>query len=184
MKKQLHLLALLIASSSTVMAAEHGHGAEFTDQRHVVEMPAEMKTMFLKNMRTHMESLDLVIASLANNNLAEAADIAESTMGVGHGKKRQCADKDHGKKHDDNKQQSEFKQSHNHDDTDHKEHKKHGKGFGKFMPVEMKMMGMNLHNAANNFAEVARQGDMGEAYKALRLISASCVACHQSFSVQ
>jgi len=155
------LLAALLLLSTTLTIA-----GEFTaDTRQVVEMPPEVKSMFLKNMRGHMESLDLIIAALAENDLTEAAAISETGMGAGHGKKRQCEDEHAGK--------------HEHEQSSHK-----GKGFGKFMPKEMKMMGMQLHIAANEFADVAREGDMGEAYKSLRNISASCVACHQSFQVK
>ena len=160
MKKYLCLIVLTISANSSVIAAD------INDHRQLIEMPPEMKQMFLKNMRGHMESLDQLIAALADNDLASAADIAETTMGAGHGKKRQCDDSDH-------------TDSHKHSHSDHK-----GKGFGQFMPAEMKLMGMNLHQAANEFAIVSRQGDRGEAYKALRQISSSCVACHQSFGVR
>jgi len=155
------LLAALLLLPTTLTIA-----GEFTaDTRQVVEMPPEVKSMFLKNMRGHMESLDLIIAALAENDLTEAAAVAEAGMGAGHGKKRQCED--------------EYAGKHKHEDSSHK-----GQGFGKFMPKEMKMMGMQLHIAANEFADVAREGDIGEAYKSLRNISASCVACHQSFQVK
>jgi len=180
MKIAPYLMATLFLASNSIFAEEQQHQhqkhAAKADTRQMVEMPPKMKVMFLGNMRQHMESLDLVIASLAENDLMAAADIAEQTMGVGHGKKRQCDDK-----HSEHSKHAEFKQSAN-PEHQHKGDKE--KGFGQFMPAEMKTMGMNLHNAANNFAAVARRGDMGEAYKALRQISASCVACHQSFGVQ
>jgi len=160
MKKR--LLALLVLPMTSVMAED-----VTTDYRQVVEMPTEMKTMFLNNMRSHMESLDHIIAALAENDLMEAAAVAEVGMGAGHGKQRQCED-EHAGKH-----------KHKHEQPSDK-----GEGFGKFMPKEMKMMGMQLHIAANEFADVAREGDIGEAYKSLRNISASCVACHQSFQVK
>ncbi len=156
------LLALLVLPLSSVIAMEYE-----PDQREVVEMPSQAKIMFLKNMRGHMESLDLIIAALAENDLTEAAILAETTMGSGHGKKRQCDESSAGKQQ--NKQSS---------------HKGKGKGFGKFMPTGMKMMGMQLHIAANDFADVAREGNMGDAYKSLRNISATCVACHQSYQVK
>ena len=158
------LLALIALPFSSVMAVDHT-----ADQREVVEMPSQAKIMFLKNMRGHMESLDLIIAALSENDLTEAAILAETTMGSGQGKKRQC---DEGSTE---KQQHKHKQS---------SHKVKGKGFGKFMPKEMKMMGMQLHIAANEFADVAREGNMGEAFKSLRNISAACVACHQSYQVK
>jgi len=152
------LVALLLLPMTLTMAGELN-----TDPRQAVEMPPEMKNMFLKNMRGHMESLDLIIAALAENDLTEAAAVAETGMGAGHGKKRQCDDEHAGK---------------------HKQSSRKEKGFGKFMPKEMKMMGMQLHIAANEFADVAREGNMGEAYKSLRHISSACVACHQSFQVK
>jgi cytochrome c' len=163
MKKTTFLFAILLTSNTGLIAQESA------DNRQIIEMPQQTKQVFLSNMRGHMEALDQIIAALAKADLDEAAAIAETTMGVagvGQGKKWQCDDSDgnHGHKHDQS------------------EHKKNG--FGKLMPAEMKAMGMNLHIAADNFANVARQGDRGEAYKALRQISASCVACHQSFGVK
>lgn len=153
-------LALLILPMTTAIAED-----VTTDYRHVVEMPTEMKTLFLKNMRGHMESLDRIIAALAENDLTEAAAVAEAGMGAGHGKQRQCEDGAAGQ--------------HKHEQSSHQT-----KSFGQFMPKEMKMMGMQLHIAVNEFADTAREGDIGEAYKSLRNISASCVACHQSFQVK
>lgn len=163
MRKNITFAMILLAFNSPSIAQEN------TEPRQVVEMPTEMKQMFLKNMRGHMEALDQIIAALAENNLSKAADIAESSMGVGHGTKRQCDDDNKGK------HSHEFKQNH----SSHKEKK-----FGQFMPIEMKMMGMQLHQSANKFATIARGGNINEAYKALGQISSSCVMCHQSFQVK
>ena len=163
MKKIIYLLAILLSSNTASIAQEA------VDNRHMIKMPPQTKQVFLSKMRGHMEALDQIIAAIAEDDLNEAAEIAENTMGVvgtGHGKKWECDDSDgeHADKHDQSA------------------HKK--KGFGKLMPPEMKAMGMSLHKAADDFAEVSRQGDRGEAYKALRQISSSCVACHQSFGVK
>ncbi|MBL1319806.1 MAG: cytochrome c [Methylophaga sp.] len=157
MKRYIALLSTFLLSTSAVTAEE------MTDHRQLVEMPPQMQQMFLKNMRGHMEALDQIIAALAENDLNAAADIAETTVGSAQGKKRQC---------DENKP-SQHKQT---------EHKK--KAFGQFIPPAMKAMGRQLHISANEFAVVARQGDMGEAYKSLSQISSMCVACHQSFQVK
>ena len=135
-------------------------------------MPAPMEEIFLKNMRGHMESLDLIIAALAEGDLNDAAEIAEAGMGLGGGESRQCDDKDDGS-HD------HSAHKHEHKPTAHK-----AKAFGQFMPKEMKMMGMQLHISADKFAAVAREGNVGDAYRSLRNISASCVACHRSFQVK
>ena len=157
MKKCTALLVLFLL-------AANAHSADEIDLREKVEMPPPMKAMFLMNMRSHMESLDLIIEAIAENNLNDAAAIAETTMGTGGVDKRQCDDS--------------AKHQHQHNG----EHKK--KAFGKFMPTSMKAMGMQLHVAADNFAVIAREGDIAETYKSLSKISASCVACHQSFRVQ
>jgi hypothetical protein len=161
MKKELSLLSFLLLSSSAVYAEKT------TDFRQIVEMPPPMKELFLTNMRGHMESLDLVIKALAEKDLNLSATLAESTLGLGQSEARQCDDSD---SHQQHKQQSE--------------HKHKAMAFGQFMPASMKAMGMQLHIAADNFADVARQGDMGEAYKALSQISSTCVACHQAFKVK
>ncbi len=161
---------ILVCLMFSMAPATAGDTHESMDMRQVVNMPAPMKEMFLKNMRGHMESLDLIIAALAEGDLNDAAEIAEKGMGLGHGKPRQCDDEHDG--------------SHDHSTHQHKPETHQGKAFGKFMPKEMKMMGMQLHTSADNFAAVAREGDVGDAYRSLRNISASCVACHQSFQVK
>lgn len=163
MAKTIYLLAFLLSSSTVLMAQES------VNNRQMIEMPPQTKQVFLSKMRGHMEALDHIIAALAEDNLDKAAGIAETTMGIaaaGHGKKWQCDDSDDD--YVENRDQSEHKKT----------------GFGKLMPAEMKAMGMMLHRSADEFADVARQGDRGEAYKALRQISSSCVACHQSFGVK
>jgi len=156
LKMKKYLFALLLLPMTSVFAEEIT-----TDNRQVVNMPSQMKSEFLKGMRGHMESLDLIIAALAENDLVEAASIAETSMGVGQGQNTQCDD-----------------------EQAVKHHKHQAKGFGQFMPKEMKMMGMQLHISADEFADVAREGNMGDAYKSLRNISSTCVACHQSFQVK
>ena len=158
MKRYLSIFFVLL---STSVFAE----SETIDSRQIVTMPAPMKEAFLKNMRGHMESLDRVIAALAEGDLNSAAEISEVGMGLGRGKASQCDDKNE-------HQHSPVASEHS------------GKAFGQFMPKEMKMMGMNLHIAANEFSDIAREGNIGDAYKSLRNISASCVACHQSFQVK
>lgn len=159
MKKQLILLSLMLLSSAAA------NSQETIAPRQVVEMPPQMKELFLKNMRGHMESLDLVIEALAQKDLNQSADIAETTLGLGQSEKSQCDESD---SHQQHKHQSNHK----------------AKTFGQFMPASMKAMGMQLHIAADNFANVARRGDMGEAYKALSKISSTCVACHQAYQVK
>lgn len=52
---------------------------------------------------------------------------------------------------------------------------------GRYMPKEMREIGWELHNAATQFAKVAREGKMKETLLAYHRITSSCVACHYSY---
>lgn len=56
-----------------------------------------------------------------------------------------------------------------------------GQGAGRFMPDTMRQMGWNMHDAATEFAKVAKTGDQAKAMSALQQLTSSCVACHMSF---
>jgi len=52
---------------------------------------------------------------------------------------------------------------------------------GRYMPREMREIGWELHNAATQFAKVARQGDLHKTMLAYHRITGACVACHYSY---
>lgn len=56
-----------------------------------------------------------------------------------------------------------------------------GQGPGRFMPSTMQQMGWNMHDAASEFARVAKSGDQAKSLAALQQLTSSCVACHMSF---
>ena len=166
-KLPLILLSIFLLPLSSLVIAEE------TDSRNLVEMPPKMQQHFLANMRGHFVSLDAIIAALADEDFEKAAAIADNQLGMR--KRHQCDDVQH-KGH--------------HKGVDHKSVSKElgkdqeHKGFGRMMPPEMKAMGMQLHQAASNFAAVAKNGNQQESLKALQKVSAACVACHQSFRVR
>ena len=49
------------------------------------------------------------------------------------------------------------------------------------MPLEMRNIGWSMHEAATDFANIAKQGDVKETYIALQKITSACVACHYSY---
>lgn len=55
---------------------------------------------------------------------------------------------------------------------------------GRYMPQEMRKIGWELHNAATQFAKLARQGDQHKAMLAYHRITSACVACHYSFRIR
>ena len=56
-----------------------------------------------------------------------------------------------------------------------------GPGPGRFMPPEMRNIGRGMHNAATEFSQVAKKGDLNSAYGALQKVTGFCVACHYSY---
>lgn len=60
-------------------------------------------------------------------------------------------------------------------------HRGTGMGPGRFMPLEMRNLGWGMHDAATEFSEVAKEGDLKRAYSALQKVTSLCVACHYSY---
>lgn len=60
-------------------------------------------------------------------------------------------------------------------------HRASGMGPGRFMPLEMRNLGWGMHDAATEFSNIAKQGDVKKAYSALQKVTSACVACHYSY---
>lgn len=58
------------------------------------------------------------------------------------------------------------------------------KHMSQFMPEGMRKAGTSMHKAASQFALVAEEGDVAEAYKSLINITSACVACHAAYRVR
>ncbi len=52
------------------------------DARHLVRLPAQMRTHMLGNMRDHLAALHEIQAALAAGKLEQAADVAEQRIGM------------------------------------------------------------------------------------------------------
>lgn len=63
-------------------------------------------------------------------------------------------------------------------------HRGTGMGPGMFMPPEMHSLGINMHIAASEFAELAKKGDHKAAYLALQKVNGQCVACHYTYRIR
>lgn len=66
-----------------------------------------------------------------------------------------------------------------------------GKGFGRFMPIEFREMGLAMHRSALEFADVAAAAsappsaeDWSKVVGALSSVSSNCRACHSVFRVE
>ena len=60
-------------------------------------------------------------------------------------------------------------------------HRSNDMAPGRIMSPEMRNIGRGMHNAASEFSQVAKQGDLKSAYSALQKITSACVACHYSY---
>lgn len=66
-----------------------------------------------------------------------------------------------------------------------------GAGFGRYLPVEFREMGLGMHRAAAEFAQVAdavpaqpTAADWKATMEALQMISFQCRACHSAFRLE
>lgn len=60
-------------------------------------------------------------------------------------------------------------------------HRGSGMGPGRFMPTEMRNLGMGMHDAASEFTQVVREGNLKDSYTAFQKVTSYCVACHYSY---
>jgi len=73
--KHLRLTSLLLLAYSVSSFAE-------VDSRQLVKLPEMMQQHMMANMRDHLVTINAILSSLANRKLDNAADIAESRLGM------------------------------------------------------------------------------------------------------
>jgi len=56
--------------------------------------------------------------------------------------------------------------------------------MARYMPEGMKQAGNSMHTAATAFALKAQEGELLPAYRALKEVTNSCVACHSAYRVR
>jgi len=157
------------------------------DPRVEVALPASAADAFLAEMRTHMGNLDDIVVALAEGDFNVAADIAELRMTMGHQRWQAMA-----------KQGISMEEI----TAMRQRHKKmrsaqgpQGRGrmgyvFGRFMPDDFRAMGAMFHEAAEDFARMARNvatpprvADYQAISGALGAITTACRACHDAFRI-
>ena len=76
MSKGLHIIVLifLVLASSVSIAND--------DSRQFVKLPEMMQQHMMSNMRDHLVSINQILINLANGQLDQAAEIAESRLGM------------------------------------------------------------------------------------------------------
>ena len=76
------LTRLLLAVAGLACAASAFPEDLTTDDRQLVEMPAQTQEMMRQKMQDHLTVLSQIIAYLADNDLPAAAEIAEQRLGM------------------------------------------------------------------------------------------------------
>jgi len=75
MSKGIHIIApIFLAFVSSVSIAD--------DSRQFVKLPEMMQQHMMSNMRDHLVSINEILKNLANDQLDQAAEIAESRLGM------------------------------------------------------------------------------------------------------
>ena len=76
MSKRLHIIALTpLVFTSSISIADG-------DSRQLVELPEMMQQHMMSNMRDHLVAINEILTSMANGKLDQAAEIAESRLGM------------------------------------------------------------------------------------------------------
>ena len=192
------------------------------DARTLVKLDAQREAAFLAMMRGFMDSLNSITAALAEGNFSEAARIAREEMGPAHEmmaklkaanvpekKIKAVAEGIRGLMKKMVEEGGAFDAEKTHAQMRQimmktlggplpgmkpgEGRQRFGGGFGPFLPPEMRLMGLQTHLSAADFADaaeaVAASGKAdAEAYKkvlgALSEVTAMCSACHAAWRLR
>jgi len=119
--------------------------APVEDSRVYVPMPPAARKIMRDQMKQFLVTLSGVQGLLADGKLAQAGELAETTMGL----------------------------------TEQGKHR--GQGPGRYMPIPMRNLAWGMHEAASEFAETTKTGDVIASYRSLQKLQNSCVVCHFSY---
>ena len=173
----------LLAVAAIVLA-----GPALADDRLPVTLPPDVREAFRAEMRDHMESLDDVLAALAEGDFAGAADVAELRMDFGNrlwgAMLEQGLSPEQVRALRDQRQAQGWQPGQGAGTG-------MGGGFGRYLPADSRAMGMPMHEAAQAFGATARAvvppAD-AEAYARvladLQFVTSTCRSCHATFRVE
>ena len=137
------------------------------DTRKLLDFPAPMREHMLSNMRGHLQALNEILAALSIGDVAKAGKIAETRLGVESPGAAACVP--------------------NSGTTDHSPHDMAAM-MAKFMPEDMRALGLTMHESASEFAREAAKsqtgGDLKPALAALARVTQSCAACHAEYRLK
>ena len=168
------LIGSFSVQAEEMMSHAQHMGSPGNDTRLMLDYPPDVRVHALANMRSHLQALAEVMQAFAEGKYAEAADIADSRLGMDSNGSAGCRP---GTKKMDMKMSSMT-------EADHLNHQ-----MALLMPDKMRELGQNMHKSANDFAAKARDAEtdskkIKEAEIALAKIPQQCVACHAAYRMQ
>jgi len=148
------------------------------DLREQLHFPPEMETNFLGNMRDHMQTVDGILQAVAVGDFAGASKIASERLGLDSPSAAGCKPSgDRGAS-----KGAALKL------PDHSTPLSMEEMMQLYMPDPMRSIGLSMHTAASNFAEVAAKSatshDTTATLAALSKVTQNCVACHASYRLR
>jgi hypothetical protein len=175
--------ALTLYAFTTVAVAQdatntmpHAHSAMTSpDARELLHFPAAMESSFLGNMRDHMQTLDVLLQSVASGDFASAARTASDRLGLDSPSAAGCKSSKTGAAQ--STSQSSSAPAGSMDEM-----------MALFMPEAMRDVGYSMHAAASEFAVITSQAkltkDLPAVVEALSRVTQNCVACHTAYRLR
>ncbi len=174
-----------------------GSAAAQDDMRETITLPPEVKQQFMAEMRAHMGSLDDIMLTLADGDFKGAAQIAEIHMDFGHSLWEAMAAEG---KTDEEIAAAKARFRGAGGGQGRGQAMVHGEGqgmgagrgmgLGRFMPEDFRAMGIVFHDAASNFAAIARATgpepsveDYQAVITALQEVTTACRGCHDVYRI-
>ncbi|MCF6321110.1 MAG: hypothetical protein L3J32_05005 [Rhizobiaceae bacterium] len=160
----------------------------FSDDRELIEMPADVQVKFLSQMRGLVEALDEMLAALEEGNFDHVSRIADFQLGFKHGKWQKMLasgmseDEVHAKI-------NEMREKLATEKTDYS--KKSKQSPGRYMPQNARTLGREMHLSASKISLIAQNAGetpgldkYKEVLAGMQGITSSCVACHTSYKIR
>ncbi len=155
---------------------QHNMSMIGNDSRELLHYPPDVRAHALANMRNHLQALAEIMGAFANAKYAEAAEIADTHLGMDSPGAAGCRP--------DTMKMDMKTMPMRMSESDHLNHQ-----MALLMPEKMQELGQNMHRSANEFAVKARDAEkdgrnVTAAAAALANIAQQCVACHESYRMQ
>ena len=171
---RLHRIFAFIAAAamigvSSVSAQDEGHMSmpmmsQAEDSRQLVDFPPHLRQHMLSNMRSHLEALEEILTALSAGDSSKAAKIADTRLGLDSPGAAACNPESSGNM------------------------SAMAAMMAEHMPIEMRGLGLAMHQSASDFAKEAAKVQPGDDMKptlaALSQVTQRCAACHSAYRLR